>query len=309
MNPSHFNRGFHTTGTLGTISAAAAASKVISRNDEMMLNALGISGSLAAGLSEFLSDGSMTKQIHAGRAAQNGIFASLLASDGFTGPHTLLEGRHGFFKAFSDNSASDRVTERLGANFEIMNTYFKRHASCRHSHPAIDATLDILSREEIDPDSVEKILVKTYSAAYDYTASPAVDTALSAKMSMPYCVAVTILRGRAGPKEFSEESIVNKEIHRLMSKVKVTIDKELDEQVPRKRGAIVTLRVKGRYISSRVELPKGEPENPLSRQEFEDKFRTLASASLSAKRTDNVLESISKLEEVHNMNDLTNLLL
>jgi len=304
MNPSHFNRGFHTTGTLGAMAASVAASKILALDEKKMLNAFGIAGSMAAGISEFLSDGSMTKQIHAGRAAQNGVHSAQLAMQGFTGPHTVLEGKHGFFKALADSFDTNKVTEKLGTDHQISSTYFKRHASCRHSHAAVDATLEIL-REKLDPQTINEVSVKTYSAAYDYTNINAVSTPLSAKMSMAYCIAVTILQGRAGPQEFTEEAIQDKKTHQLMGKVKMSIDKELDRLVPEKRGAIVEIMTDTGRFSSRVDLPKGEPENPLTKGEFEEKFRALASTSLTQKEIEEVLKMVSELERLSDIDDLT----
>ena len=308
INPSHFSRGFHTTGTLGTMAATVAASKILSLNEDQMLSAFGIAGSLAAGISEFLSDGSMTKQIHAGRAALNGVFAAELALRGFTGPATVLEGEHGFFKALSDKTNPEEVTRSLGSNYEITNTYFKRHASCRHSHPAVDATLEILAREKFDPRTIDGLTVKTYSAAYDYTNRKNVSTPLSAKMSMPYCIAITMLHGKAGPDEFTEKAIKNEEVRGVMDKVKMSVDDELDKLVPEKRGAIVTINVGGKEFSSRVDLPKGEPENPLTRAEFEGKFATLASTSLSEKDIRATLTNIRELEHMSDVRKVTGLL-
>ena len=304
INPSHFSRGFHTTGTLGTMAATVAASKILSLNEDQMLSAFGIAGSLAAGISEFLSDGSMTKQINAGRAALNGVFAAELALRGFTGPATVLEGEHGFFKALSDKTNPEEVTRSLGSNYEITNTYFKRHASCRHSHPAVDATLEILAREKFDPRTIDGLTVKTYSAAYDYTNRKNVSTPLSAKMSMPYCIAITMLHGKAGPDEFTEKAIKNEEVRG----VKMSVDDELDKLVPEKRGAIVTINVGGKEFSSRVDLPKGEPENPLTRAEFEGKFATLASTSLSEKDIRATLTNIRELEHMSDVRKVTGLL-
>jgi 2-methylcitrate dehydratase PrpD len=305
MNPSHFNRGFHTTATLGTMGAAIAAAKILSLSENTMLNAFGIAGSFAAGISEFLANGSTTKQLHAGRAAQNGILSSYLASKGFTGPDTVLEGRHGFFKAFSDKCNTNGAFETLGAEYEIMRTYFKRHASCRHTHSAIDATLELLGRTKLDVQRIDHVSIETYSSAYDYTNNYTIGTPLSAKMSMPYCIAATILRGRAGPEEFTPESIADKEIRKLMSKVEMHVQKELDDAVPKKRPAIVTINANAHRFSGKADLPKGDPENPLSQQEFEDKFRSLAARVLDERRIARTMETVSKLDAISDVNELT----
>ena len=308
MNPSHFKRGFHTTATLGTMAAATAAAKVLRLTHEQMLNAFGIAGSFSAGLSEFIADGSTTKQIHAGRAAQNGVFASVLAQNGFTGPHTVLEGAHGFLRAYADSYSATKMIEGLGTDYEISKTYYKRHASCRYNHAALDATFEILARESIAPETIDEVHIQTYSAAYDYTNVWTTETPLSAKMSLPYCIAVAILRGKVGPEEFTEDTIRDRQILQLMKKVKMSVDKEIDKLVPEKRPAIVRISTAGRQISERVDLPKGEPENPLSRTEFEEKFRSLASTALTPSATRRMLEVICDLENLSKIDDLTRLL-
>ena len=228
-NPSHFNRGFHTTGTCGTFAAAAAAGRLLKLNESEMVSALGIAGSQAAGLFAFMADGSMTKVLHAGKAAQNGILSAFLAKEGFTGPAAILEDRRGFYKAFADAFNPQRITDGLGEKYEIMNTYVKFHAACRHSHPSIDAILEISSKNSIKTQEIEKINVYTYSIAAQLIDGKQVSTPISGKMSLPYSAAVAILYGKVGLDEFKPKAMNNPAVRTLMEKVDVYLDPELDK--------------------------------------------------------------------------------
>ncbi|MFW6289813.1 MAG: MmgE/PrpD family protein, partial [Mariniphaga sp.] len=149
INPSHRYRGFHSTGTVACLGAAAAGAKLLGLDTKKTAWAIGISGSLAGGIFEFLAEGSMNKLLHAGNAASSGITAALLANDGFTGPTTVIEGKEGFCRAFSDEYDISKITRGIGGDYEIDATYFKPHASCGQSFGAIDAVLEL--RPDIEP--------------------------------------------------------------------------------------------------------------------------------------------------------------
>ncbi|MDI6756229.1 MAG: MmgE/PrpD family protein [Thermodesulfobacteriota bacterium] len=308
-NPSHFNRGFHTTGTVGTFAAAAAAGRLLKLNESKLVSALGIAGSQAAGLFAFMADGTMTKTLHAGKAAQNGILAAYLAKEGFTGPAYILEDKWGFYKAFADASNPGRVVEGLGQKYEIMNTYVKYHASCRHSHAPVDAILDIRSRNPFRPEDIEKVDVYTYSIAAKLIDGKQVSTPITGKMSLPYAAAVAILYGRVGLGEFKPKVLNDQAVHALMEKVDVYSDPELDKLVPDHRGARAEILLKdGRKLTSEILDPKGEPENPGSSSDIYDKFRLLASTVFKAAKVEKIVEKIENLEKAKDISELNSLL-
>lgn len=308
-NPSHFNRGFHTTGTVGTFAAAAAAGRLLKLNESKLVSALGIAGSQAAGLFAFMADGTMTKTLHAGKAAQNGILAAYLAKEGFTGPAYILEDKWGFYKAFADASNPGRVVEGLGQKYEIMNTYVKYHASCRHSHAPVDAILDIHSRNPFRPEDIEKVDVYTYTIAAKLIDGKQVSTPITGKMSLPYAAAVAILYGRVGLGEFKPKVLNDQAVHALMEKVDVYPDPDLDKLVPDHRGARAEILLKdGRKLTSEILDPKGEPENPGSSSDIYDKFRLLASTVFKAAKVEKIVEKIENLEKVKDISELNSLL-
>ncbi|MBI5969308.1 MAG: MmgE/PrpD family protein [Deltaproteobacteria bacterium] len=309
-NPSHFNRGFHTTGTCGTFAAAAGAGRLLKLDDRKMVSALGIAGSQAAGLFAFMADGTMTKVLHAGKAAQNGILSALLAKEGFTGPSTVLEDERGFYKAFADTFNPQRILDGLGERYEIMNTYVKFHASCRHSHPAIDAILDIRKSHSIQPEEVEKVNFYTYTIAAKFVDGKEVQTPLSGRMSLPYSASVALLDGRVGPEEFKPKKLKDERVRILMDRIDVFPDQELDKMVPEHRGARAEVILKdGRKFTSEVLDAKGEPEIPGSGSDLYDKFRLLARVVFKEERIEKIIEKIHCLEKIGDISEFTRLLL
>lgn len=309
VNPSHFERGFHTTGTCGTIAAAAAAGKLLNLDKSEMVNALGLAGTQASGLFEFVSDGSMSKPLHPGVASHGGVLAALLAKKGFTGPRTILEGKRGFFKAMSDFYKPKEVTNQLGKRFRVLDTYFKFHAACRHAHPAIDSALKISKENPINIEEIEKIFVKTYRAACEATNIYNPETILSAKLSTPFSVAIALIKGKAGLDEYSEESIRNKRVLQLSQRVIVSMDEKLDKLVPEKRGAIVKIKMKdGTEFEHYSMLPRGEPELPASKEELREKFRNLTREVVKKERIERIIEKIENLEKLTSLSELCSLL-
>lgn len=308
-NPSHLNRGFHTTGTCGTFASAAAAGRLLKLNLPKMISALGIAGSQAAGLFAFMADGSMTKVLHPGKAAHNGLLAAYLAREGFTGPAFILEDQRGFYHALTDNYNPQRILEGLGEKYEIMHTYVKYHASCRHSHAPIDALLEIRQFHPLNLADIEKVRIYTYSIAAKLISGKDVSTPITGKMSLPYAAAVALLFGQVGLEEFKPKILQNKEVKALMEKIEVHADEELDKLIPDHRGARAEIILKdGRQLTAQVLDAKGEPENPGKENDLYDKFRSLARTVLPKEKVEKIIEVIDSLEKMADIFPLTKLL-
>jgi 2-methylcitrate dehydratase PrpD len=280
VNPGHRSRGFHSTGTCGTLGAAAAACKAMDLSETQITNALGLAGTQAAGLLESDHSGSMGKHLHAGRAAQSGILSALLAKNGFTGAGTILEGDEGFLKAMADIEPHTMVDANLNEtyipmkNYHISDVYFKIYPVCRHLHSSIDALLEIVEEEQPKLEEIEKITVNTYKIAAEHDDYHPISTE-ALRQSLPVSMAVALLNQETGGMiEFSYSPQNQKEIDSISRKIQIKIDSNLDKQYPQSRPSEVFISTRKGVFNKRVNLPYGEPENPL-KQGVEWKFRNL----------------------------------
>lgn len=299
INPSHLQRGFHTTGTVGPFGAAAACSKLLELSKKEVENALSIAGLQGAGLLEVLTSGQMMKSLHPGKAAQAGVLSSLLAQKGAEGPELIFEGEKGFFRAFSDVNDLENFASDLGSNFEIRNTYFKMYAACRHVHPALDALKAIMDAHEIDLDEIKHIDVSTYSVAYRLTGQKRVaETELAAKFSLPVSVGLMLVYGKAGADQYSLEHIRNPLVQNIANKVTIQVDEARDEVYPKKRGSSVSVRTGQKTYTHEVDIAKGEPENPWSDEELKDKFFINAEKILPVEKIEDLHKSVFDIENL-----------
>jgi 2-methylcitrate dehydratase PrpD len=308
LNPKvHYARGFHPTGTCGTFGATVAVAKILGLTEKEMLNALGLAGSQAAGSMEFLTEGTWVKRMHPGWAAHNGIIASLLARNGFTGPSTIIEGKSGFLHAYSDNADVSKVLEDIGSNFEIMKTSIKPHACCRYMQAPIDAILKIKKENNIESNDIEKVTLGILEAGFGIIASPIEKkrnpkTSYEAQFSMPYGAAAAILFGQITLDEFTEEKLNNQEIKDLMKKVYCVKDPDLDREYPKHWPATAEIKTKnGRKFSARIDYPKGDPENPLTWEELIDKFKGLTKNLYSPEKQGKIIEEVREIEDIKDL--------
>lgn len=298
IQPFHRNRGFHATATCSTFGAAMAAAKVLNLSREETASALGLAGTSASGLLQFLEDGSDIKQYHPGKAACNGAMAAYLAASGFTGSSQVLEGKRAFLAATTDDCKVSEITDGLGKRFAILDVYFKPYAACRHCHAPIEAVLNMRDTHGVRTEDVKTIQVWTYKSAVDGHQDPCPQTVTGAKLSLPFSVAVALDTGWAGPREFTPEFFHHARVLELAKKVVVTEEPALSSLVPGKRAAIVELLThNGDILRERIDLPKGEPENPLTDEELQRKFTGLASSCRSQKQIESLLNIVENTEE------------
>ncbi|RUQ27162.1 MmgE/PrpD family protein [Peribacillus cavernae] len=296
VSPSHYYY-WHNTATCGTFGAAAAAAKLLGLNEEQIASALGSAGTQAAGLWEFIEDGAMSKQLHPAKAASNGVISALLAEKGFTSASKILEGKRGFFKAMSDVFDESRITHGLGASYKIMENSFKVHASCRHTHPALDMIIDIVKENPIPLSQIAKINVNTYQVVLDITDNPDPQTVYAAKFSLQFCVALGLINQSASLKDFNEDTLWNETIREVMSRIDLSVDPVVNESYPEKWGAVVEIELtNGKILSKKTEYPKGDPENAVSSQDLITKFEQLTSG-YDGKETKMYMERIMNLEK------------
>lgn len=298
---AEYARGFHPTGTVGAFGAAAAASLLLGGDTEQVTTAMGIAGSMSSGSMSFLTDGSWTKHLHPGWAAHAGIIAAALGADGYRGPARVLERPHGYFAGHSDPLGSPSPTAALGVRpFAIERTSTKAHGCCRYEQAALDAILDLRRQHEVTADQVEAVTIGVLAAGWDIIAAPIADkrrpaNRVGAQFSMPFGAAVALLHGRASVHEHTDEAVHNPRLHALMDRVECVRDPSLEVDFPEKWPASVEIRLNnGRSLSTRVDYPKGDPENPFTTDELSAKLHDLARAVPEVART-TVIEVIGKL--------------
>ncbi len=311
---AHYRRGFHPTGTCGTFGAAVAAAKIMLLDEKNVLAAIGIAGSQAAGSLEFLADGSFTKRFHAGWAAHGGMIAAELAAEGFSGPATILEGRHGFLHGYSEKMQPQIILENWGAPWEVMNTSIKPHACCRYKQGPIDCIVSLAEEYELSPDEIEAIEIGILDAGFALVAEPeeqkrAPQSVVDAQFSMPFGAALAVLHRNASLDRYCLEEIHDPDIMQLMRRVRCVRDPELDRKFPRQWPASVTITTKqGAVLKRQLDHPKGDPENPLSWDELIEKFMSLASGVLQPERCEEIVQMVRRLDTVGDIRELFSLL-
>ena len=301
---SHAMRGHHATGTNGTFGAAAAAGKLLNLNEEQMASALGVAGSFSSGLKEFYLRGDMVKRLHAGRAAEGGVMAASLASRGFTGPSTVLEGKYGYFNVFSDDSNLLKLKENLKKEWEILNINVKPYACCRGIHATIDGLLVLAKKYNMKPKEIEKIVVGTNRKAAEQNSGPGTESIMAAQFSIPFSAALTLLKDIEDPSIYNETTLKDENVISLSKRVEVVNSIE----GPGMEEARVAVELKdGQKYSIEIKNPKGNPENPFSPKEIIEKFKKLTRGLIPDKTAEKITDTILHLDTVTDIKDLCKL--
>ena len=306
LGRSHY-KVFHTTGTAGKLAAAAGVAHVLRLDARQTQHCLGSAGTMAAGLWEFLRDAADSKQLHSAKAAADGLMAAYIARDGFTGARQILEGRQGMAAGMSSDADPRWLTDGLGSRWALAETSFKFHASCRHTHPAADALLELLREQRLKPDDVARVTAHVHQGALDVL-GPVTDpqTLHQSKFSMGFVLALIAAKGRAGLADFTEDSLRDPELRAFHDKVKMVIDPEIDRAYPRRWMGRVTVKTRdGRELEQKIASPKGDPDNGLSRVELEDKALRLAQYAGAASEAEmkEVIARVWRLREQRDVRD------
>lgn len=276
IQPRHKEMGYHATGTCGTLGIAAAISYLLDFTPEERKEAFACACVSASGMLKVLDDGSELKPYNVAKTAVLGLTAAQMAKAGFHGHPDPLTGERGFLKMMTGTDDIQLKSTLANGSYAIEKTYTKPYAACRYLHPAIEATVFMRNKYRLTPDNIRSIDIRTYFWAVNKHDHCEVPSTASAKMSIPYSVAAAIVYGKAGLREFSEDNIVNPIILETAKKVTVSDDAELTAIFPEITTAIVKITTDdGRELVHRVDHPKGEPENPLTDEEFHDRFNEL----------------------------------
>lgn len=296
IQPGHKERGYHVSGTCGTIGSAMGIAFANGYSVEQLKSTLACAVSSAAGVLEIQEQASELKPYNVGRAAMAGVVTAQVGKLGLPGPDDILGGKRGFLAAMTGTPKPEFFTDFSKDDYAIMGIYQKVHAACRHCHPAIDATIDMRNDLDLKPEQIDHIEVRTYKLAVGSHDHIDIMGISSAKLSTPYAVALAVVKGSAGYADYNESNLDDYNIKLITRKVKVIEDENLTAQSPTVRGAKVTIYFKdGNVYEAPCLYPKGEPEHPLTKEELELKFRGLAMyGGLTNEDCDEIIEEISK---------------
>jgi len=298
LQPALKDKGFHGTGICGTIGSAIGAGIALNFTREQLKDSLSAAAASASGLLKVIKGNSEMKPYNVGIAAQNAVNAVLLVKSGFEGPSDVLDGDKGFLNAFTGQYDENQLFRTKKETPLIMGIYTKPYAACRHCHAPIEAALRLREQRDLKAHDIQSIHIKTYRWAVEGHEHTEVTGINSAKMSIPFSVAIALYTGKAGIQEFMPEWINNKSVITLTEKVNVFSDDNLTALVPQKRAAIVEIITEdGNNLSERIDFPKGEPETPMSVTDIEEKFLSLSDFANQEKTvSENIMRYVRNIE-------------
>jgi 2-methylcitrate dehydratase PrpD len=311
INPRHYQTGFHATATCGTFAAAAATAKLLKLDVETTQRALSIAGSQSAGLRE--NFGTMTKPFHAGRSSESGVAAAQFAQSGWTAAGTILEAPRGFFRAAGGGYDDKAIYQKLGApwTFADPGVSIKPHPSGSLTHPGMTEMARLIKEHNIKAADVKRVRVGTNSNMPNALIHHRPQDELQAKFSMEFCMAILLLKGRAGLAEFTDEVVRQPEVKAMIEKIDFVIDDVAEKAGYHLMTTIIDIELtSGKKISGRADFGKGSPANPMSYEEVANKFReNVDYAGVSEAVAEQVVDQIHHLETIKSIDEITRLLL
>ncbi|UVM41440.1 MmgE/PrpD family protein [Pseudomonas sp. B21-017] len=300
---AHNGAGWHSTATCGVFGAAAASARILGLDAQQTLSALGIAGSFSGGLWAFIHDGSQSKRLHSGRAAEGGLLAARFAQQGITGPTKLFDDVWGGFlrTLAADTAAPEALDAELGHVWKLARCSIKPYAACRGTHSAIDALGLLLDQLQVSAEQVEDVQVSLCGFLQDMCGGQDVSTLPAAQMSLRYALAARLLHGHCRLEAYDDEQRRHPRIAHWMSRIRLEVDPHLSED----GEPVVSVRtVDGRQASLCVEVPLGAPGNPLSDAALEEKFFSLAGRVIPLQQAKELLEQLWRLEELESVRAL-----
>jgi 2-methylcitrate dehydratase PrpD len=296
--PSHYERGFHITGTAGVFGAAAAAGKLLGLNEQQMIWALGIAGTQSAGLKEMF--GTMCKALHPGSAGQNGLKAALLAAQDYTSSNGVLEAREGFMFTYSDEQDFSQVTDELGQRWEVEKNSYKPFSCGIVTHPIIDGCIQLRNEHGLTAEQIEKVSLRVNPLVLKLTGKKTPRTGLEAKFSIFYISAAAIIKGVAGPNQFTDQAVREPDVVMLRDRVEATADESVSEE-----EAFVSITLKdGTVLDKHIEHAIGSVQRPLTKEQLELKFADQAQTALPAPQVQDVMARCWDMENSQDVGEI-----
>jgi 2-methylcitrate dehydratase PrpD len=308
--PRHYQTGFHSTATCGSIGAAAGAAKLLGLDREATRRAISIGATQAGGLRE--NFGTMTKPFHAGRAAENGVVAAEIAALGFTASPNGLEADRGFFRAAGGGYDERAISGKLGDpwTFHFPGVSIKPHPSGSLTHPGMAVMMELILKHDIKPAKVKRVAVGTNHNMPNALIHHKPKNELQAKFSMEFCMAILLLERKGGLEQFTDDVVNRADVQAMIAKVNFAVHPEAEAAGFDKMTTIIEIEMDdGRVIKGQADFGKGSPANPMTDDELSEKFRQCASwGGLDKSRIDQVLKLVWKIEELKDVDDLMKLL-
>jgi len=293
----HYTAGWHATSTIGYLACAGGCARLLGLDEHQTVHCLGIAGTQSSGLKQVF--GSMCKPFHAGRCSEGGVMAALLAREGFTSAEDILEGAHGFFHVLK-GAGNEKALAGLGKSWEAENLAQKYHASCHATHSAIEAALEIVGRERIQPSQIESLEIQSSQVALDAAGKLSPNTGLEAKFSIPYCVSNAILRGSTGMQAFTDQKVNDPAVRELMNRITVSRDESMEALEAR-----VTVHTdNGKVYSGFSDILEQIPDLETKKAKIKDKYSDLCGPVLGDAKTNGLAETILSLERLANVREL-----
>jgi 2-methylcitrate dehydratase PrpD len=296
--PSHYERGFHITGTAGVFGSAVACGKLLGLDEQQMIWAMGIAGTQSAGLKEMF--GTMCKAFHVGSAGQNGLKAALLAAKNYTSSPGVLEATEGFAFTYSDEQDFSQITDDLGTRWEADKNTYKPFSCGIVTHPIIDGCIQLRNEHDLSAGHIDKVSLRVNPLVIKLTGKKTPQTGLEAKFSIFYISAAAIVTGVAGPNQFTDDAVRMPEVVALRDRVEATVDENVSEE-----EAFVTITLKdGTVLSKHIEHAVGSVERPLTREQLEQKFADQAQTALPMAQIENVMALCWEIEDLDSVGDI-----
>ena len=305
IDPRHYQAGFHSTATIGGLGAAMAAGKILRLKEEPLLRTLGLAASMASGLRE--NFGTMTKPLHAGRAAENGVTAAELAARGFTSAINIIEARRGLFNAMAGGGDASKIAGRLGNPYFMVEPgiSIKPYPSGSLSHPAQDVILDLVKQHDLHAGEIDSVVVGTNSNVPNALIYPMPKTSLEGKFSIPFCMAIAIVERKAGIAQFTDRKVRDPRVVEMMKRVTLVVDPELEALGYDQVRSRVQVKLKdGRTVEGRADVARGHPEKPMSWDELAEKFRDCCRLALPRANAEEAIGLVAGLDKLKSITPL-----
>ncbi|MCW4038585.1 MAG: MmgE/PrpD family protein [Candidatus Bathyarchaeota archaeon] len=309
IKPEHYTRGFHTTGTIGAFGAAAASSRLLGLEEDEVRYALGMTASMSSGIR--VNFGTMTKPLHAGMAASNGVVTCTLAKKGYTADREALDGPWGFMNVLGQGADPEKLVGKLGKPYTLLDpgASIKMYPCGSLGQPSMDTLLEIVVEENLTPEDVQEIRLRAGPNILEPLRYTSPVNGLQAKFSLQFGLASILAKRRAGLREYTTEVVNSQDVRKVMAKVKTLLDPEVARMGTEKMRSIVEVELHGGRVIRRVaDTARGTPEKPLTKGELDAKFQECASFVLENDKLEEALEMIRLLEDLPSIQQLTSLL-